>query len=379
MSFKLDFSALLLTTAFAFALALFYRWGRGFLPPLIRFSNITALKRSPGGWRERQTALPNKLGWAALFFFLVAFTDPHFFIEKKGAPSPPPSESPIPTEGIAIYLVLDQSGSMKEEVRGMSPRGYMTLLSKVDLLKNVTTEFVRGNRSMNLSGRQNDLIGVVSFARTAQVMSPLTLDHQAVLDEIAKFDVVKDREWDGTAIGYAIYKTANLIAATRHFAQDLIEKGKPAYDIKSSVIILVTDGFQDPNPLDAGNSLRNMSPMEAAKYAKEQGIHLYIINGEPSMATEEFAPHRHLMERAATLTGGKFFLAGGGQNLSQIYSEIDTLEKSQLPETFIIQPKKEEQPHLYQRISLYPWLIALGMISLLLSIVLSTTLLKRFP
>lgn len=380
-SFEIDVTAVWVALAFGALFVFFFRWTRQFSPPLIRFSDLKTLLMDSGA--PGRSAIPALLGYAALLLFMLAFIDPHFFVEKAPEKEEeqklPEAEAPVPTEGIAIYLVLDQSGSMAGSVRGMSPKGYMTMIPKIDLLRYVTTDFIRGNKAAGLAGRPNDLIGIVSFARTAHVMAPLTLDHQALLDQMAKFDVVKQQDEDNTAIGYAIYKTVNIIAATRHFSQDLAGKGKPAYTIKSSAIILVTDGFQDPSLLDKGNDLRNMSPMEAAKYAKKEGIHLYIINVEPSMAKEEFGPQRRLLERAAALTGGKFFLAGGDTGLAQIYAEINQLEKSVLPEESRAKTPRRLQPHLYNRISLYPWLIAMGMLALLFSVLLDTTALRRFP
>jgi Ca-activated chloride channel family protein len=288
-------------------------------------------------------------------------------------PKKPTAEMPerkvLPTEGIAIYLVLDRSGSMGELISVGRERR-----SKLDLLKQVTAQFIQGNPELGLTGRHTDMIGLVAFARVPNVLSPLTLDHKAILKLLSQLDVVKDKNLDGTAIGYAIYKTANLIAATRLFAKDLQGQGKPAYEIKNSVILLVTDGFQDPSLLDKGNRVRTIELQEAAQYALEQGVRLYIINVEPKIASEQFAPQRHLMQSIAEMTGGKFYLATSVQGLAEIYSEIDNIEKSLLPEEAItapIQPKR--------RVSFFPYLIALGMLCLLLAVLLKTTILKTFP
>jgi len=165
----------------------------------------------------------------------------------------------------------------------------------------------------------------------------------------------------------------------RHYAEELISKGQPAYNIKQTVIILVTDGLQDPNPLDKGKRLRNMDVPEAAAYAKEQGVRLYIVNVDPALGTEEYAPYRHIMQRAAALTGGKFFMADSSTNLSEIYRDIDQLEKSTLPAETLPKINKEERPDLFNRISLYPWLIALGLLSLFIALVLEFTWLRRIP
>ena len=67
-------------------------------------------------------------------------------------------------------------------------------------------------------------------------------------------------------------------------------------------------------------------------------------------------------------------------NLARIYSEIDQLEKSALPlETQYITPPKSLQPQLYRRVSFYPYLVALGMMCVLLAVVLETRVLRRVP
>ena len=113
----------------------------------------------------------------ALFFFLLAFIDPHILIPKPLNKNPPKE----PTEGIAIYLILDQSGSMEEKVEAQLPNGSTRLIPKIDMLKEVTKTFVEA--------RPNDMIGFVGFARGAQVLVPLTLDHQAISNQLSKFDI----------------------------------------------------------------------------------------------------------------------------------------------------------------------------------------------
>ena len=272
-------------------------------------------------------------------------------------------------------MLLDQSGSMAEQVAATID-GKRENIRKEDLLKKVTREFIEGNPSVGLEGRPNDLIGLVAFARVPQVLSPLTLDHQQILKELAKVDVVKKPDEDGTAMGYAIFKTANMIAATKHYAAELTRKGSPSYDIKSSIIILVTDGLQDPSILDKNSRLRNMGLEEAAAYAKENGVRLYLINIDPGTYSEQLAPQRRQMERITKLTGGRLYIVNDPGDIAQIYASIDQLEKSVLPQKGI---SKEKQPHLYRRISFYPYLIALGMLFLLASFLLQTTLARKVP
>ena len=378
--FEIDSIAFLLAAGFALVFWIFLRWRKRFSSPSLSFSKVQDLKAAVRGWRAAYADLPRLLVFAALFLFIAAFIDPHLLIkrEEKGAGAP---EKALPTKGIAIYLLLDQSGSMTEKVLARTPSGSRTYITKIQLLKEVTRDFVAGNPELNLKGRPNDLIGLIFFARAPQIIVPLTLDHKTILDKLAKFDVIQNEDQDGTAIGYAIFKTANLIAATRYYAEAFAGKAKPAYEIKNSIIIVVTDGLQDPSPLDKGRRLRNMSLEEAAEYAKKEGVKVYIVNVEPDIASEKYAPDRHLMERITALTGGKFYLVDSTTSLGDIYSDIDKLEKSEIPpeEEEIKALSKDKQPNLYRRVSFYPYLIGLGMLCLLLSLLLQSTVLRKVP
>jgi len=357
--------------------AALWKWGGSFQKPHVKFSNLRPLMESGSSRKQTYAALPRYLLIFTLILFSVAFLDPHYYAEKapQEKKEAPIQQVNIPSEGIAIYLVLDQSGSMSGEVKVRR-----RTVTKMDLLKDVTKAFVQGDKQQGFRGRPQDMMGLVTFARGAEVLAPLTLDHQSIVDHLNKLQYTKDIELDGTAIGYAIYKTANLIAATRHYAQELEGEGKPAYTIKSSVMILVTDGLQAPNPLDKDKEFRNVELLDAAEYAKEQGVKVYVINVEPRIASKEFSAHRSLMKKITELTGGKFYMVDNTINLSRIYAEIDRLEKSPLPlETQYITPPKSMQPQLYRRVSFYPYLVGLGMLCIFLSIFLETRVFRRVP
>jgi len=345
--------------------------------------SFSFLKNWPVTYQKRSywINLPYRLKQLAAICLLIAFIDPHFMIAKGSGSSKQKDSSkekkdiPLPTEGIALYLDLDQSGSMNQTIE-TQVNGKIETVRKIDMLKQVTAEFIK-NESTNL-------IGLITFARIPQVLTPLTLDQDTLLEEIKKIDVVKGREEDGTSIGYAIFKTAHLIAATRHFAQELREKGKPAYEIKGSAIIVVTDGLQDPNPLDEGNRLRMIGLEDAATYTRDQGIRLYIINIDPTIAGDEYAPHRRQLNRVTEMTGGKFYLLGAGQSLQKVYADIDSIEKGKIMPLSSNQGTTRNQQLTSfkghnQRFSLYPFFIALGLLCLFIAILLETTLLRKIP
>lgn len=358
--FRIDLLALL--GLLLLTLLMFWGWklSQNYLPPQLLFSSLQYTKNNSKSWWVWGAKLPFNLLCIAWACFALAFLDPHFEIPRSQA-------SDFPTEGIAIYLVLDQSGSMSSKVtigRAQIP--------KIDLLKQVTSQFVEGDPNVGLTGRPRDLIGLVSFARQANVLVPLTLDHRAILNKLKQLRPVQRDEDDGTAIGYAIFKTVNLIVATKHYAENVKGSHAPAYDIKTAIIILVTDGFQSPNPLDQENQYRSMSLEQAGEFAKKNGVRVYVANVEPAFATSEFAPFRRVMEQMAESTGGKFYLMAG-QSLDQIYGDIDRLEKSRLPGL-------RTGPVQYERLfSFYPWLIEIGMILLITALFLKTVLFRSVP
>lgn len=336
--------------------------------PSLGFSKLKNLMLP--SWRSRLTSFPTKLHLAGLLCLMIAFIDPHFLIPKSSASNKQhlPLHT-LPTEGIALYLALDQSGSMAESVMSTDANGHKRMIPKIDLLKEVTKQFIIDHPS--------DLIGLVSFARVPRVLVPLTLDQDALLNQLSQINVVKRPEDDGTGIGYAIYKTAQLITATRHFSQDLRQEGQPPYTIKSAAIIVVTDGFQDPSRLDLGNRLRTIELDDAAAYAKSQNIRLYVVNIDPALSSSKYAPHRRQLKAITTMTGGQFYIVSDSQELQDIYASIDKLEKGTIPQEAMLNASDEKSKT--SRFSLYPFFILIGLGCLLTALFLDSFILKTVP
>lgn len=392
-SFAIDWWALLWLWVFFLALAALWVWSAMHQQAQLHFSHTNDCHDDRPSFRRRYAFLPKLLLSLALVFFSLAFIDPHLKIlddDEQESDSSPEQEEPqieevdIPTEGIALYFVLDRSGSMKQELQFATKSGSYRTLRRIDLLREVTTQFVKGNEAMGLAGRPNDMIGLIAFARVPEILSPLTLDHEAIVHSLRNLDVVGSQNLDGTAIGYAIYKTSHLIAASQHFARALVDEGKPSYEITSQVIVVVTDGLQNPSPLDAEHPRRTISLQEAASVAREHGIRVYIVNVEPAIRRPQFRNYVQELRKAAFVTGGKFFIADDAAKLLEVYSEIDELEKSQLPQgrSGLAEVRTEflddETPY-YQRVSFFPQLVIAGLSCLGLSVLLSTTYFRRLP
>lgn len=359
--FGLYFSFWILPLLLVGGLFITYLWKRKLLTQkTLLYSNVNDLDGDNG---YNLSAIPFGLFALSLALFALASIDPHIFIEREGDDRKTP---PTPVEGIAIYLVLDKSGSMAQEVSTPGQSGRKDVTTKLALMKEVTSQFI--------NERASDLIGVVAFARQADVLSPLTLDHGSVEEALAGIEQIPNKEMDGTAIGYAIYKTVSLIDANRTFMTEKKENTRSAYEVKNNVIILVTDGLQDPNPLDQGNRLRTIGLDEAAKYAEEKGVKLYIINVEPRLATERYAAQRRQLERITELTGGRFYIVDSSKSLQKVYTDINQLEKSLLPNL-----SKELLPELFKRRSFAPWLIACGLAALIAGVICKTLIFRRVP
>ena len=281
---------------------------------------------------------------------ILAFIDPHLLINDQ-------TGSSAPREGMAIYLLLDRSGSMndvvEQEVRGNTWHA----VTKFKRLQEAAIAFI--------DDAPSDLIGVIALARGAQIISPLTLDHALLKKRIEQLSVIQDKTQDGTAIGYAIYKTAHLIS-TLNTQRD--SQGQSPYTIKSSAMIVITDGLQDPSYLDRGNPLRTMDLSEAADYAHGKNIHVYIVNVDKHFKEEAFAPNRHEMERVTATTGGKLIILNQLSDLQIALSDIQTLEKSKIYETSASPMKK---------IPFYPYLISLGLILIGSGTILNMTLFRK--
>ncbi len=219
-------------------------------------------------------------------------------------------------DGIAIVMAVDISSSMGalDLQVGDEPA------NRLEAVKETFRGFVDGDgREDTESGREGDLIGMVTFARFSDNLSPLTLDHDALLLALDEIDIVQIAEEDGTAIGDAVVMGAELLQRA---------------GAKSKVMIVLTDG---------SNNAGNTEPVESAAAAHALGIKIYTIGtgtrgtamtpvrqGDDTIVmvpTQVFIDEQTLTGMAEA-TGGRYFRATDGQALREIYDEIDRLEKS---------------------------------------------------
>ncbi len=263
------------------------------LSPKIKFSNINLLKKV----QTRNSILaymPIVCKSLIIILLVIALARPRLSLEKREHT----------THGIDIILCIDVSGSMKAV-------DYQPV-NRMEAAKKVAIDFI--------NKRENDRIGVVSFATYAYTLSPLTSDYNVLNTVVSNMRV--DEEQSGTAIGNGL-----AISTLRL-------KDSPA---KSKVIILLTDGENNAGEID---------PVTAAEIATLYNIKIYPV-AVASQGPVDF-PVQHpiyglryvkhtfnididMLNKLAELTGtGKAATAFNTQQLDNILSEIDRLETTEI-------------------------------------------------
>ncbi|QEN07276.1 VWA domain-containing protein [Oceanispirochaeta crateris] len=182
-----------------------------------------------------------------LFFYLALV----IFIVSAAGPYKNRGESKDYTKGYLLQLVVDRSGSMGSY---MDKKGET---NRLDIVKAVVADFISGDDSQ-LTGRPNDRIGLISFARYADTMAPLTVSHDIVIDLVHSLSLAKEDE-DGTSLGDAL---ALGVARIRSYQQ------KAGTGSSGAVLILLTDGQ---------NNSGNLDPLDAAALAAQEGVRVYTI------------------------------------------------------------------------------------------------------
>jgi Ca-activated chloride channel family protein len=207
--------------------------------------------------------------------------------------------------GVDLVLATDVSGSMGS----LDFKRHGKSVSRLDIVKSVVSEFV--------TQRPNDRIGMIAFAGRPYLVSPLTLDHNWLIENLdrVKIGIVED----GTAIGSALGAAVNRL------------RQQPA---KSKIVILLTDGV---------NNSGSVPPQLAAQAAKALGVRVYTIGvgvrGEAPMPVKDDDGTTRLvmtkvdidedtLRKIADTTGGKYFRATDTDTLRDVYAAIDEMEKT---------------------------------------------------
>lgn len=286
------------------AAALIVKFRRGNFMHGIRFNILYRLGEKRSAFLRRFTVWSRV---ALLFLLALSLLRPQLVNAVRS----------FDTEGISIMLLFDVSGSM--EAQDFTPNRFQAARS-------VLRSFI--------SDRKNDRIGLVVFAGEAYTACPLTVDYEVLTDFLDK--VSMGRLTDGTAIGDALGVAIGHLRKSR---------------TKSRVAILLTDGE---------NNAGSVRPELAAEWAGEDGIKIYTIGvgsekGGTIPVMDQFGRvvgsavtklDEELLEKIASITGARYFRATDKQKLSQIYQQIDQLEKTHVQARLF-----------YNYNELFPWLL----------------------
>jgi Ca-activated chloride channel family protein len=281
-------------------------WLLGLLPLVMllrgRRGPIAAVEFSDVGLaREVARSTRTRAGWWVWLFPVLAAA---LMIVGLARPQRGQSRTEVTANGIDIVLGLDVSGSMQALdflIDGQR-------VNRIQVVKSVVSKFIEE--------RPNDRIGLIAFAAAPYLVSPLTLDHDWLQQNLDRVNTATAGD-DGTAIGSAIAASVNRLRTT---------------NAKSKVVILLTDGM---------NNTGKISPIAAAEAAKAMGVKIYTIGvgvrGMAPILIKDNAGNSHIimdkvdvdektLQTVANETGGNFYRATDTDSLQKIYEQINRLE-----------------------------------------------------
>jgi Ca-activated chloride channel family protein len=290
-----------------------------------------------------------------LFLFLRLLTAALLIIALAG-PRFANDRTETHTSGVDIMLVLDLSWSMIALDMGKP----VERISRFDIASQVMEDFIRK--------RPNDRIGLIAFSAVPYLASPLTLNHDWLVENLQRLHVGTIKEL-GTAIGDATAAAAKRLQAQK--------------EAKSRIIILLTDGDNNRGEID---------PVPAAQLAAALGAKVYTIgigidqpcqlprfdpntgkllldpagNVVPTMTIQP--ANYDVLGKMAALSSARFYRATNRRELQSIYNDIDRLEKTEV---------KLRRYTTYTPLFQWPLLAALGLLAL--ELVLANTRYRRVP
>jgi Ca-activated chloride channel family protein len=312
----------------------------------LRFPSAEIVRAAGAGARAAAGRLLVFLRLLAVALCIVALAGPRFANDHTETQA----------SGVDIMLVLDLSWSMMALDMG-PPR---ERVSRFAIASQVLEDFVRK--------RPSDRLGLIAFSAVPYLASPLTLNHEWLIENLHRLHVGLIRDL-GTAIGDATAAGAKRLKGIK--------------DSKSRIIILLTDGDNNKGEID---------PVPAAQLAAALGVKVYTIGigieepctlplFDPATGKLQLTPGGDLIPgivlqpanysvlgKMAALSHAKFYRATNRGELQRIYNEIDRLEKTEI---------KLRRFTTYRPLFQWPLLAAFGLLALELA--LANTWLRRVP
>jgi Ca-activated chloride channel family protein len=269
-------------------------------------------RRQIAGWLYKALLY---LLWAAL---IVALMRPQWLV--------PHTE--VSTPGYDVMLGVDASHSM--DALDFTVGGRQ--VSRMQVVKGVMGRFI--------DERAGDRVGLIIFGTGAYVLSPLTIDRNAVHQLLES--VVPSIAGGSTALGDAIALGVKKL------------RMRPP---GSRVMILIADG---------DNTAGSFQPVEAARLARMAGIRIYVIGVGSKQERipilhegkieywDDLTMDEDTLQQIADTTGGAYFRATDTRALEEISVRIGELEKTET-----------ETRTAYLPEPLYRWPLGVALLALL--------------
>jgi Ca-activated chloride channel homolog len=300
--------------------------------PRFLFSQAAALADLPRGVRARLESWLVAARVVTVLLLALALMGPQS-IHARDATE---------VQGIDIVLSIDLSLSM--QAADIRPSRFVATQAVLD-------DFI--------GKRPNDRIGAVIFGRDAHTLLPLTTDHQALRTMLSEL-TLGVIDGSRTAIGNGIGTALNRLRKS---------------EAKSRIVILLTDGDSNSG---------NVSPRQAADFAKALGVKVYtILMGRSEQAPRQsgfdlfgraifdrgnFPVNPALLKEVATVTGGEAFHVSDREQLERSFHTIlNGLRKSEI----------EDAGRVYGE--LFPAFVVPGLFLLVLEILLASLVQRRWP
>ncbi len=281
----------------------------------LRYANIGMVKEAMGAGATLRRHVPAALFLIAITLMLAAIARPAAMIT-------------LPSQRSQVILAMDVSASMR--AADVEP-------NRLVAAQNAAKTFIQEQPS-------STQIGIVAFAGAALLVQPPTLNREDLIKAIDRFQPQR-----GTAIGsgilvslQTIFPQANFDARLPEFQRgwgregmgSSLDRGNemrgaeenftpvPPGSHESAVVILLTDGQATTGP----------DPVETARMAADRGVRIFTVGlgtksgeivgwGGRSMRVQL---DEETLQTIADLTRGKYFFAGSGTDLKEVYKTLNT-------------------------------------------------------
>ena len=281
----------------------------------LRYASLGMVKEAIGAGASLRRHVPAALFLIAITLMVAAIARPAAMIT-------------LPSQRSQVILAMDVSASMR--AADVEP-------NRLVAAQNAAQTFIQEQPSTTQ-------IGIVAFAGAALLVQPPTLSREDLIKAIDRFQPQR-----GTAIGSGILVSLQTIFPQANFDGRLpeyqrgwgrdsmgssLDRGgetRPAEEnftpvppgsYESAVVILLTDGQATTGP----------DPIETARMAADRGVRIFTVGlGTKSGEIVGFGGRsmrvqldEETLQTIADLTRGKYFFAGSGTDLKEVYKTLNT-------------------------------------------------------